>query len=457
MNEALFQDPDQMKKDKQLQAQRVSELLSINWMPVQTIPPNPFLPWPDNCKLVAAPFDTVTRDKMWLASYTKRLVDGDIHSVELKKIFGWLDDVSIKDIALQLRMLGKTFVKLKIEIEEKDRQGVVCQLSVNTLCQKVSSEVGRLYHILNNVESEYEVEVMKSVLNRTDWLWMGDAFVSSDHVAFTSSINATPYLFTVPPDLACFKNLLTHFSVRSTFGSSDFCLVLTRMAEEQKSKDESLWNNEKVELAVNLVQKISDDVLRLRDFEIYAPTTNGQMKLANTLVYDDAPWLSKDLVGKKELIYAHKKLSASVCDKIGVKSVRKILLQSNADMIKFGDSVVHEAFGQSESLTRRLKNIVEMYPEGPQQLSELIQNADDAHANVVKFIISKKQHGKSSLLGQKMTEWQGGALYCYNDATFTSRDFENLSKIGQASKLQKLITTGRFGLGFNSGKWKVEI
>jgi len=96
------------------------------------------------------------------------------------------------------------------------------------------------------------------------------------------------------------------------------------------------------------------------------------------------------------------------------------------------------------------QNIVEMYPEGTQQLSELIQNADDAKASVVKFVISTKQHGTSSLLGQNMSEWQGGALYCYNDATFTMRDFENLSKIGQASKLEKLVTTGRFGLGFNS-------
>jgi sacsin len=91
-----------------------------------------------------------------------------------------------------------------------------------------------------------------------------------------------------------------------------------------------------------------------------------------------------------------------------------------------------------------------MYPEGTQQLSELIQNADDAKATVVKFVVSTKQHGTSSLLGQNMSEWQGGALYCYNDATFSARDFKNLSHIGQASKLDKLVTTGRFGLGFNS-------
>ncbi len=33
---------------------------------------------------------------------------------------------------------------------------------------------------------------------------------------------------------------------------------------------------------------------------------------------------------------------------------------------------------------------------------------------------------------------------------FTARDFTNLARIGQASKIERLATTGRFGLGFNS-------
>ncbi len=353
MNDALFQDSEETKKDKQRQAERMSELLSIKWMPVHTKPPSPFLPWPEYCEPVAAPLDTIMVDKMWLASYGKRIVDGDVHSIELKKMFGWLDEVSVKDVALQLRMLGTTFDKLCNSIDD---QTETSQLYMNSLCQKVSSEVGRIYHILNNVESEYEVDVMRSVLHGSEWLWMGNSFVSSDHVAFTSNINASPYLMEVPPDLACFKNLLNLFNVRDTFGSSDYCLVLNRMAEEQKRQGQKIkLSDHKTELAVNLVQKISDDILRLQDFEIFAPTAAGEMVLASKLVYDDAPWLSKDLGGKKELTYAHSKLSASVCDKVGIKGVRKILLQSSTDMIKFGDTVVHEAFGQSESLTRRLK------------------------------------------------------------------------------------------------------
>lgn len=353
MNEALFSDNDKMREEKELQAQRVHNLLNIKWLPVHVEPPQLYLPWPENILSVAAPIETVTSDKMWLTSFSKRLVDGDVHSHHLKKLFGWLDEISVKDVSLQLRMMGKTFELIKdqnrsIENEEERRN------HFSSVCQKYSSEVGRMYHILNSVESDYEKDVIKSNLHASAWLWMGDGFISSDHIAYSSSINAQPYLFTVPPDLACFRNLLSTFNIRQTFGSSDYCMVLSRMAKDfQEKKTENSART--IELAVSLVQKISDDVFRLTGFDIYAPTQNGNLEQVGNMVYDDAPWLSKDLPGKKGLIYAHEKLSASVCEKIGMTSVRKLLLHSTTDTISFGDGVVHEAFGQSESLTRRLK------------------------------------------------------------------------------------------------------
>lgn len=77
-------------------------------------------------------------------------------------------------------------------------------------------------------------------------------------------------------------------------------------------------------------------------------------------------------------------------------------------------------------------------------------DADDAGASTVKFLVSKKQFGATSLFGKGMSQWQGPSLLVYNDSTFEPRDFNNISRIGQASKLEKLTTTGRFGLGFNS-------
>jgi sacsin len=380
MNSAIFEDSEQKRKRKELQAQRIDQLLKTKWIPVYVKPPHPFLPWPEDCVSVAAPVETSIKENMWMVSYGRRLVDGDVHSVHLKKLLGWLDDVSVKDVSLQLSILGLTFDRLRCEIEaeisnndQSMKDGMKTPSKFNNLCQKISSEVGRIYHLLNGVDSEYEVDVMKSVLHGCRWLWMGDDFVSSDHVAFTSAINAVPYLFTVPPDLACFRNLLSIFNVRETFGSSDYCLVLNRMAHGSNESSQR-WNSKQIELAVSLTQKISDDVLKLGALEIYAPTQDHKMVLASSMVYDDAPWLSKDLPGKKNLIYAHPKLSSSVSEKIGIKSVRKLLLQSNADMISFGENVVHEAFGQSESLTRRLKVSSSFYFESRASFSADYKN-----------------------------------------------------------------------------------
>eukprot|EP00591_Stephanopyxis_turris_P004628 CAMPEP_0195533460 /NCGR_PEP_ID=MMETSP0794_2-20130614/40523_1 /TAXON_ID=515487 /ORGANISM="Stephanopyxis turris, Strain CCMP 815" /LENGTH=74 /DNA_ID=CAMNT_0040665987 /DNA_START=324 /DNA_END=545 /DNA_ORIENTATION=+ len=60
--------------------------------------------------------------------------------------------------------------------------------------------------------------------------------------------------------------------------------------------DEVNLSGKEIDLAVNLVQSLSDDVMKLADMEIYAPSTSGQVLLASTMVYDDAPWLSKNRV-----------------------------------------------------------------------------------------------------------------------------------------------------------------
>ena len=61
-------------------------------------------------------------------------------------------------------------------------------------------------------------------------------------------------------------------------------------------------------------------------------------------------------------------------------------------------------------------------------------------------MFDKGSYGTTSIMSAKMAEWQGPALYVYNDSKFTERDFKNLAKIGQGSKLDKLNTTGRFGV-----------
>lgn len=60
---------------------------------------------------------------------------------------------------------------------------------------------------------------------------------TTGQVAFTSPANAAPYLYSVPPDLACFATLLKRFGVRQSFGPSDFCHALRRLAVETGAAD----------------------------------------------------------------------------------------------------------------------------------------------------------------------------------------------------------------------------
>ena len=68
----------------------------------------------------------------------------------------------------------------------------------------------------------------------------------------------------------------------------------------------------------------------------------------------------------------------------------------------------------------------------------------------VVIMLNEQNYATENTLSDKLRNWQGPALYIYNDATFSERDFLNLSRVGQGSKLDRLETTGRFGLGFNA-------
>lgn len=106
---------------------------------------------------------------------------------------------------------------------------------------------------------------------------------------------------------------------------------------------------------------------------------------------------------------------------------------------------------QHQPLTTVLRNIIREYPAGGGVLRELCQNADDAGATEVVFVLDrKKDHPTDNLLHPDLAEFQGPALLAYNNSQFEERDFDSLSRIGDSEKAKDLSSTGKFGRGFNS-------
>lgn len=64
--------------------------------------------------------------------------------------------------------------------------------------------------------------------------------------------------------------------------------------------------------------------------------------------------------------FVHPKVSMAVGEKVGVGSLRRSMVNESLSKLDFGvGESLGESFGQQESLTRRLKHILQMYPEGP--------------------------------------------------------------------------------------------
>ena len=83
---------------------------------------------------------------------------------------------------------------------------------------------------------------------------------------------------------------------------------------------------------------------------------------------------------------------------------------------------------------------------------ELIQNADDAHAKVVRFYIDGRDHPPKSWPDSKSEEYKdsGPALIATNDAVFTKKDWKGIQQVQDSVKAEDPFNIGKFGIGFNA-------
>lgn len=418
------------------------DLTNLSWCPVLMNPPHPQLPWPSGGSSVAPPKHVALQDEMWLVSASMRILDGECRSSALASKLGWLSRPTGNKLAAQLLELGKNHIVVEDRV----------------LGQALATVVPRIYTLLNEMLGSDEVEIVKAVLEGSRWVWVGDGFANVQEVAFSGPLHLAPYLRVIPADLAAFRELLHELGVRETLTPNEFTLVLSKMATEKQGAP---LDSRQLSAAIWVVQHLADLHFKSHEVIAFLPDANSILVPTSELVYNDAPWLpnSGSLMGSPLADptrittgprFVHAKISTDVAERMGVRSLRRMLLAESADSMDLGLHEAAEAFGQHEALTTRLKHIVEMYADGPGILCELVQNADDAGAKEVSFLLDRSQFGTSSVLSPKMADWQGPALYCCNDSVFTAQDLYAISRIGQDSKLEKPSAIGRFGLGFNS-------
>ena len=287
------------------------------------------------------------------------------------------------------------------------------------------------------------------------WIWIKKdrSFVSPSVVALKQSYlfrqNLDPYLYVLPDDLQQFSSLFSKFGVTDCVTQSQIVSVLEAIkgTDRRRLHAEETWST-----VMSILNWLTDDAVELTSDEVlYVPVESDSeypmMMEASDVVYTDNDFLKDFLASsdpeEQEYTFVHHRIHPHLAHCIGLTPLTEHMHITEDTF---------EDVGQYETLTERLKNILREYDGGLTIIKELIQNADDAEATEINICYDARTHNvpPKRLLYPGMAECHGPALVVHNDASFTDEDFQNIQKLAAATKEDKPLKIGKFGVGFCS-------
>ena len=327
--------------------------------------------------------------------------------------------------------------------------------SIDGKCMsRVSHQVYK--HLKANLEQLQSEQHSCLNLYREEWIWFEkrDMFVKPDLIVLeehpTFNLNLEPYIYQLPEDLHQYHSLFAEYGMRRRLSSSQIISVL-KMIKEDKTDTVSphkSWTVVKYVLnwltddgSKPVSQKLSSSVILYVPVDSYS--ARPQLVDIAQVVYTDLEYLKSFHSSKdKTLQFIHKNVT-HLAQLLGAKGLSK---QLNISLDAFGD------VGPHEPLVTRLKNILRDYKDGLTIIKELLQNADDAGATEVNICYDTRSHttDPATLLFPGMAHCHGPALIVHNNAEFSKEDFLNITKLAGATKQNKHLKIGKFGVGFCS-------
>lgn len=203
----------------------------------------------------------------------------------------------------------------------------------------LSEELPRVYRLLESYTAQPQaMETVKRTLQGAEWVWVGDAFVAPQALAFDSPAHFPPYLYVVPSSVAQFRRLLTSLGVRETLGAEEYAVVLARMRADaggQALPEDQLQFCLRVleavaELAASQGRQPGDSPLL--GGSMLVPDSQGVLFPARSLVFNDAAWLAGAMGmpaadgGQGQGAHprlVHPKVTNEMAEVLGAKSLRQ--------------------------------------------------------------------------------------------------------------------------------------
>ena len=351
------------------------------------------------------------------------------HEYEFQKNYPGFHKISGKDIVSHFKQVV-SFVSTT-ELTESD-------------IDKVHDIVMQIYRILSTAKSLTDFP--------QQWIWWKSRrlFLTPEQCVLRvpeDILTLEPFLFSLSanPELqtrvSALLPLLPQVKLKLFLRTEDAVAVLNKMNQLK----ERISQLEKVNLAVRILQWLKNQGYHTHG-DILIPTASMTLAAASECTYDDRDWIrtKTQTLQLSKYTFVHEDISQALAKHFHITPLSHRVAPSQKLELK----LKYTKAGQHEPITRRIKRIVEDYATSSDILKELLQNADDAKATEVRFLIDWRKHPASSLLDDELKVWQGPALVAYNNSVFLNEDFEHICELAAETKMKDPLKTGRFGVGF---------
>ena len=341
----------------------------------------------------------------------------------------------------------------------------------------VSEVVREIYEYMNHERIESRAKAyMKEKTKQREFVWQENKFLKADQVVIKWSKSLYPYLCDLSSKNCNYKELFMELGVKERPIAEDLVTILSKIAQQAKSEgeqynpigdqvseDEEPVSQEVIDFIEEVVKQLSSlvevhDQKEILD-ELYLPDEDCVMRSVKCLACDKVATGKEDWIQSLELFssqvddgkfhFLHPSIPRERAISLGVKPLLDTLLQGIEDK----DFMLGLDYGQHEDLCDRLKSILSKYPADCSILNEFVQNADDAQATEIVFVLDHRKFPQDKLFPSWHRKWkqlqETPALLVVNNSKFTESDVQGIAKLGRGGKRDASDTIGRFGIGFN--------
>ncbi|XP_072166134.1 sacsin-like [Diadema setosum] len=319
--------------------------------------------------------------------------------------------------------------------------------------------VKSIYAFLLNKWKVQRGNVLKYLTTVQSPIWNGAGFSDPTEMCIDDlPFDMSPYMTQIPHTMRQFADLFRDLGAKSTVNANVETLVdilheVKKFCEQSRVND-TVYHARQLRLVLQILKQLQTigEIPQDLQSRVLVPTESEGCHLISVTdsAFVDRPWL-KSFVHEEQsedgrtFSIINPQITADLAKFLHVPPLSCLLLYAD-DLDEFTQA------GQTEPLTLRIWNILKNTYEDTAIFKEMIQNAEDAGATDVRFLVDMRTNSNAmeKLFDPGMKACQGPALWVFNDATFTDEDFANILRLGGRTKEKNAEKIGKFGYGFNS-------